>query len=132
MPLESPAPDLRQRLPRSPEAAGQARRFMRDLLADMGAARESVENAELVVSELVTNAVRHGEGAIQLRVSLEAASARIEVVDEGQGNVSAVRPREPDESGGWGLHIVEQLAERWGVFSGTTHVWAELPLRRAA
>ena len=53
---------------------------------------------------------------------------RIEVVDEGSDQAPAVRPTAPDESGGWGLRIVDQLAAQWGVFEGTTHVWADLAL----
>lgn len=53
---------------------------------------------------------------------------RIEVIDEGSGNAPAVRHEGPDESGGWGLRIVDRLATQWGVFEGTTHVWADIPL----
>ena len=40
----------------------------------------------------------------------------------------AVRERASDETGGWGLQIVDQLALQWGVLEGTTHVWADLAL----
>lgn len=124
--------EIRRRLPRSHEAPSEARGIVRDLLGRRSASREVVENTELVVSELVTNALRHGEGGIELRLRLGDATALVEVVDGGRGSVAAVHPRPPDEDGGWGLHIVERLAERWGVFEGTTHVWAELTLDPAA
>ncbi len=53
---------------------------------------------------------------------------RIEVVDEGSDQAPGVRQEAPGESGGWGLRIVDQLAVQWGVFEGTTHVWADLAL----
>lgn len=82
--------------------------------------------ARLVVSELVTNAYLHGEGRIELRAALEDGRLRVEVVDEGTGNVPEIREA-ADESGGFGLRLVDQLSSRWGAFEGTTHVWADLP-----
>jgi len=83
-----------------------------------------------MVSELVTNSYRHAgipEGApIQLRVSLDHGTVRIEVADGG----TAARPsiRSDRVEGGWGLKIVEQIASRWGTESGPsgTIVWLEL------
>lgn len=115
-------------LPRRPEAAGEARRFVDRLLRREGVPDQTRESAQLVSSELVTNALRHGEGAIELRLSLLGQFLRIEVVDQGKDQAPAVRHEMPDESGGWGLRIVDQLAAQWGVFEGTTHVWADLAL----
>ena len=39
-----------------------------------------------------------------------------------------IREQPADESGGWGLRIVDEVALQWGCFEGTTHVWVELPL----
>jgi hypothetical protein len=50
------------------------------------------------------------------------------VIDDGQHQVPAGREQASDETGGWGLQIVDQLALQWGVFEGTTHVWADLAL----
>ncbi len=91
-------------------------------------ADEARESALLVSSELVTNAFQHGRGKIELRLKLLGRLLRIEVIDEGRDQAAAVRQREGDETGGWGLRIVDQLAARWGVFEGATHVWAELVL----
>lgn len=82
----------------------------------------------LVSSELVTNAFRHGRGKIELRLRVLGEFVRIEVTDEGYDQAPAVRQEEADESGGWGLRIVDQVAVQWGVFEGTTHVWADLAL----
>lgn len=115
-------------LPRSPEAAAIGRRALDDLfgpeLSDL-----ALNHARVVVSELVTNAYLHGSGSIELRLGLIDGHLRVEVVDHGTGNVPAIRPADGDETGGFGLRIVEHLSDRWGAFEGTTHVWAELPLR---
>jgi anti-sigma regulatory factor (Ser/Thr protein kinase) len=104
----------------------EARRFVQQLLQMRRLPEQSVENALLVSTELVSNAYRHGEGAIELRVNLRGNRVRIEVVDEGHEQAPTVREEGADETGGWGLQIVDQLALRWGVFDGTTHVWADL------
>jgi anti-sigma regulatory factor (Ser/Thr protein kinase) len=93
-----------------------------------GVSAEAQESALLVSSELVTNAFKHGRGKIELRLRLLGNFLRIEVIDEGRGQAPAVRQEKPDESGGWGLRIVDQVAAQWGVFEGTTHVWADVAL----
>ena len=84
----------------------------------------TVEDLRLMVSELVTNAVMHGVGAISLRIDVEADAVRVEVADE--GNVALAPSPEPGAHGGWGLRIVEQLADDWGVLEGSTKVWFRL------
>jgi anti-sigma regulatory factor (Ser/Thr protein kinase) len=88
--------------------------------------KQTAEAAVLVSSELVTNAYKHGEGEIELRLSVLAGRLRIEVIDQGQRQAPHVREQESDKRGGWGLQIVDQLSLQWGVFEGTTHVWADL------
>jgi anti-sigma regulatory factor (Ser/Thr protein kinase) len=82
----------------------------------------------LLVSELVTNSVKYGdEGALRLQIDAEApGEVRVEVVDQGGGFVPAARDRPLGEPGGWGLHLVEALTDRWGVYEGSTHVWFEI------
>jgi anti-sigma regulatory factor (Ser/Thr protein kinase) len=88
----------------------------------------------LVVSELVTNAVRHGpdRGPIHLEVQRDHV-VRIEVQDQGEGFERPARPRPRQEFpiGGFGLTVVGRLATGWGVTrrGATTLVWAELPLQ---
>ena len=88
-----------------------------------------LEDALLVVSELVTNGVCHSgasEGAIVVRVELTGTMVRLEVEDPGRGGMIA--PRDPD-LGGFGLNLVHGLCERWGlerVATGGTRVWAQL------
>jgi anti-sigma regulatory factor (Ser/Thr protein kinase) len=111
-------------LDRDPSCAARARQVVRSTLG--GKLPESaLERALLTASELVTNACKHGEGAIELRLAHLRDSVRVEVIDAGSGNTPRIRER-ADEDGGWGLRIVDQLALRWGCFEGTTHVWADL------
>ena len=89
-----------------------------------------LQDALLVVSELVTNGVCHSgasDGAIVVRVELTGTMVRLEVEDPGRGG--RVAPRAPDLSGGFGLNLVHELSERWGlerVAAGGTRVWAQL------
>ncbi len=85
---------------------------------------DRLSDARLLVTELVTNGVLHGEGDIRLRMDASSEALRVEVADEGHGFRSVCRA--PDRDGGWGLGIVEALADRWGVFAGSTHVWFEI------
>ena len=82
----------------------------------------------LLVSELVTNSVKYGEhGALKLQIEAKGPrSLRVEVVDQGGGFTPQARDRPMSEPGGWGLHLVEALTDRWGVFEGSTHVWFEI------
>lgn len=72
-----------------------------------------VEDAVLVVSELVTNAVRHGTGAVGLRVSAGAEELRIEVHD-GSTVPARLRAAGEEEESGRGLFLVDALARAWG------------------
>ena len=87
----------------------------------------ALERALLTASELVTNAWKHGEGGIELRLEQLRDRLRIEVLDGGSERRPAIRER-ADETGGWGLRIVEEVSLRWGCFEGSTHVWADLAL----
>ena len=51
---------------------------------------------------------------------------RVEVIDQGVGFVPTARAKPKTEVGGWGLHLVETLSDRWGVHEGSTHVWFEV------
>jgi signal transduction histidine kinase len=87
---------------------------------------DAVETAALLVSELVTNAVRHGEGKIRLQVDLDDDRLFVEVIDDGRGLEDVIRGRRFENVEGWGLRIVDRSASRWGAHEGTTHVWFEL------
>ncbi|MBA2644232.1 MAG: ATP-binding protein [Solirubrobacterales bacterium] len=90
---------------------------------------EVAMNARLLVSELVANAVRHvpRDGEIGMHVSLVGDSLRVEVVDPGNGFVPRARTSASPLGSGWGLHLVDELSDRWGVEStGPTRVWFEV------
>jgi anti-sigma regulatory factor (Ser/Thr protein kinase) len=115
-----------QDISRDPRAPGVARRMVDEL--DGVLSPEVTDQARLLVSEVVTNAVRHGDGDA-VRVVLDAADdgiLRCEITDEGHGFVPTGRDRAATEVGGWGLHLVETLSRKWGVREGSTHVWFEL------
>lgn len=115
-----------QDIPRDPHAPAVARRMVEDVAGVLDP--RSAEHARLLLSEVVTNAVRHGEGET-IRVLLDVddrGELRCEVTDEGHGFVPMARDKPATDVGGWGLHLVETLARRWGVREGSTHVWFEL------
>jgi anti-sigma regulatory factor (Ser/Thr protein kinase) len=121
------------RLDPLPEAVPHARRALDDLVEV--ASEACLEDARLMVSELVTNSIRHGNlGAgqnIELRADVEGDALRVEVRDPGGGFELQPRTAGSQEDSGWGLYLVGRLAERWGVISdGSTMVWFEIPLRR--
>jgi anti-sigma regulatory factor (Ser/Thr protein kinase) len=84
-----------------------------------------IDALRLLVSELVTNAVRHGghEEPLELHAHWNS-EVRIEVTDHGNGFTPAPRTGAPDEPGGFGLFLVGRLADRWGVDTNdATRVW---------
>lgn len=120
------AADARLRLEPETTAAGRARRFVEQLLLDTDR-DHLVDSAALLTSELVTNAVLHGQGS-EIGVSVHVGdSVRIEVHDNGPG-VPLLKRYEHDAATGRGLRLVDALAEVWGVEeigTGKT-VWFEL------
>jgi anti-sigma regulatory factor (Ser/Thr protein kinase) len=125
-------PNMNEKLEIELDRGASAGAEARGLLADrfeQSIPTETMEELKLVVSELVNNAYLHGEGAITLNVGLAADQIRVEVIDEGSGQAPAIRDEPRPGSGGLGLRIVDRLSSRWGAHEGTTHVWAEIPVR---
>ncbi|MFF4171342.1 SpoIIE family protein phosphatase [Streptomyces sp. NPDC001744] len=115
------------RLPREPRSVGRARELARAQLAAWGL-EPLVDTVELLVSELVTNALRYGEGEIRLRL-LRDRTLVCEVWDAGLVQPRRRRARDTDE-GGRGLQLVGLLSSSWGARRtprGKT-VWFELAL----
>lgn len=112
-------------LPRTRGAPALARRSLASWFAG-GLERDQLRKAELLVSELVTNAVMHGRGKITLRAQVDENRVLVEVIDEGGGFERIARRDDFDSVGGRGLAIVDSEASRWGIHEGTTHVWFEL------
>lgn len=116
-------------LPKDLLSVRESRRFLRETLAQW-ALPEAEDSAQLVVSELVTNAITHAESACRLRLSRTTGGLRVEVVDGGTGTPD---PQPPSATGlhGRGMHIVAALAVAWGtelLDTGGKVVWAELPV----
>jgi serine/threonine-protein kinase RsbW len=120
------------RLPLDALAPGGARTLAAQYLRDRVAA-PVLDSALLLLSELVTNSVRHShtpsaEGVI-VRLQVTRATLRLEVEDSGHDGAIATRPPNQQNGGGFGLNIVQTLSDRWGIersaHSGT-RVWAQL------
>jgi len=97
-----------------------------------------LEDALLLVSELITNSVCHSgapEGDdLVLRVEVWRGACRLEVEDRGCDKAIGPRRSDPSEGSGMGLNLVQMLSEHWGVVrtpAGRTRVWAQLPRARA-
>ncbi|MFD3492885.1 SpoIIE family protein phosphatase [Streptomyces sp. NPDC058690] len=113
-----------------PESVGQARARTRRRLATWGVDDETAYTTELIVSELVTNAIRYGAPPVQLRL-IKDRTLTCEVHD-GSPSAPHVRHARTVDEGGRGLFISAQLSEDWGVrytsdIGGKT-VWTEQPL----
>ena len=106
--------DRSVRVPAQPVSVSDARRFVTELLADSGCGCALGEDAELMLSELVTNAVRHQrDGAIGISAVLRGPALRVSVTDE-SADVPLARGAGTGAASGRGLFLVEQLATRWG------------------
>jgi anti-sigma regulatory factor (Ser/Thr protein kinase) len=92
---------------------------------------EVLEDARLLASELVTNSLRHPDiseaDSLRLAVQLSRGALRIEVLDPGTTGVVASREPDRERGGGFGLHLVDMIATRWGVNrTNGTRVWFEV------
>ena len=116
--------DLDLTLPPRPDSVGEARHASARLLN--GFSDRSRSGAMLIVSELVTNAIKHGPGGpVTLRLRRRDGCVSGEVEDNGGGEI---RLRDEGESapGGFGLRLVDAVSDRWGVDPSRARVWFEL------
>ncbi len=115
-------------LPTDTGAIRRARKTVGDQLWAWGLP-ELVDDAELITSELVTNAIEHGSGQIELRMYALPDRVRISVLDEDVTSVPQVASNRGLQIGGRGLSLVEQISQAWGHDIGQNgkEVWAELP-----
>ena len=118
---------LSLRLRGGPEAAARARRALSKLRADIDP--PLMETLRLLVTELVSNSVRHARSeTVILRVLVGRTAVVTEVTDEGPGFDPTGAGTPGTNESGWGLFLVERLAHRWGVNQNpdATKVWFEL------
>ena len=110
-----------------PTSVHAARAFVRGSLQSR-VSDDTLEEIELVVAELVTNAIIHTAQPVELTVEANG-SIRVAAVD-GSGQLPVKRTPRPNDIGGRGLHIVDQLCDRWGVdrISNGKCVWCEIDL----
>ncbi len=117
-------------LPYAASSATRARRALVEQLHGL-VPPELVSDAELALSEMVGNAVRHArprsDGSLLARWEVEDSALRIAVIDGGADSIPAAREPNYDEGGGRGLAIVAAIASDWGVnrAGSDTTVWAE-------
>jgi anti-sigma regulatory factor (Ser/Thr protein kinase) len=122
---------LKMRLGSGPDAAADARRTIAQLRADLDP--PLMETLRLLVTELVTNSVRHTDcDSLTLRIAIGKSAVLTEVADDGPPfeveDIEGQSAEAHDPEGGWGLFLVERLARSWGVKEddGSKRVWFEL------
>ena len=120
---------LHMKLKPGPQAAGEGRHALDRLEGALD--HEQLGELRLLVTELLTNSVRHGSADtewITLDVEIYANSVRAIVTDHGPGFELTGKPRPHlDRPGGWGLCLIDRMADRWGVDAREeTTVWFEL------
>jgi anti-sigma regulatory factor (Ser/Thr protein kinase) len=129
---ERQGPDgLKMRLGSGPDAAAEARRAIARLRADLDP--PLMETLRLLVTELVTNSVRHTDcDGLTLRIAIGKSAVITEVADDGPTfdleSLTAEDGRGGDPDAGWGLFLVQRLARNWGVKEegNSKRVWFEL------
>src|SRR3954462_15615200 len=118
--------DMSFELAGGPYAVPAARLALADLESRLDAS--VAFDVRLLVSELVTNSVQHAsvgaEDSIVLAVSFSDQTVRVEGRDDGPGFEPPASPPPEDADAGWGLFLVEQLADAWGVEGKA--VWFEI------
>ena len=121
---------VKLRLEGGPGAAAAARRALSRLNTELDP--PVLESLRLLVTELITNAVRHaGAPTVDLLVVVTGPAVRVEVIDQGPGFKPARDNRRGGAEGGWGLFLVERMSDRWGVGNEDpgNRVWFELDRR---
>jgi anti-sigma regulatory factor (Ser/Thr protein kinase) len=113
----------------SGSAPAQARRLVRRVLADM-VSDDLTDTAELLVSELVTNAITHGTGMVTLSIDCAKDELSVTVSDD-DPKQPEIQPERLMALGGRGLRMIDSLASEWGVTPRTDgpgkDVWFRLP-----
>ncbi|MEX2405796.1 MAG: ATP-binding protein [Actinomycetota bacterium] len=117
-------------LPAVPESIPRAREILEGLRDELDGS--VLEDLRLIVSELVTNSIRHAglrtSDPIDLEVSVDETTIKLELRDRGRGFAPPPTPASLFQESGWGLFLVSKLTDRWGVSTegGVTTVWIEI------
>jgi anti-sigma regulatory factor (Ser/Thr protein kinase) len=128
-PLVEGSSTFAARFIRTPDAVRAARRLVVDHFGGVLGV-ETLDDVQLVVSELVTNAVRYGRGDVDLRMAFDGRKLTGAVSDEGRGFRRRSHQHDPLRVGGHGLYIVGRVSEAWGMGEGHTSVWFQMLARR--
>jgi anti-sigma regulatory factor (Ser/Thr protein kinase) len=125
--MAGPVVEVRRHFDSSPRALRDARKFLAETIGDRVGAEEN-EALALALSELTTNAVVHARTDFDVVIGIDG-QVRIEVED-GSTDLPRRRQADPMAGGGRGLHIVQQLCDRWGihVVRDRKCVWCERDL----
>jgi anti-sigma regulatory factor (Ser/Thr protein kinase) len=115
-----------------PGASRRARRAIGVMARDLA---RPIDHVRLLVTELVTSSVKHGnvgaDGQVSLDVSLRGGVVRVTVTDAGPGFEEATPPdADPAANGGFGRLIVDRLAKRWGLSRSGRSAWFEVQRQR--
>ncbi|OAA27122.1 anti-sigma regulatory factor (Ser/Thr protein kinase) [Frankia sp. EI5c] len=134
-PCRPPSTHLVTELPYLPSAVPQARRVLRECLGLTnltGLTEENRATAELLVSELVTNAIKYGRPPVWLLVELRPGLVHASVSDTST-TLPYRREIDSDSEGGRGLLVLDALAGSWGAVSVESgkYTWFDLPVSRA-
>lgn len=113
-------------VPKSVRVARELAEEVRELLP-----AETIDNLKLLISEVVTNSIKHAGLAldenVQVKITVGGNIVRTEVTDSGGGFIHSSRLPEDLGPSGWGLEVVDRLSSRWGVTSEPqTKVWFEI------
>ena len=123
----------RQRLDLEMPAVSGLLRDVRSAFTELPVPPSTLDDARLLVSELVANSMRHARvgpnDTIRVTAEVENGTLRVDVIDGGRGGAppvaGGIRPN-PGAESGWGLYLVETLATRWG--HGAGRYWFELEI----
>ena len=122
------AEGFRLRISGGPRAAGKARHELSRLRADLD--NPLLESVRLLVTELVTNSVRHADAdTVELAVLVARDRIRVEISNPGAGFEPTDRHAGEESESGWGLFLVDRLSDGWGVIddpAGFQRVWFEI------
>lgn len=127
-------PSMHVCLPSDFRAARAARQSIRSL--EPYVPEEKIQDLNLLVSELVTNSVKHGslmqDQAIEIDANPTERGIKIEVSNPGRADMTNKIEQRAMAESGWGLLLVTKIASRWGMsMNGSTHIWFELDLVEA-